>query len=193
MKITYTGTPQLNAVQQKKLDTRFVKLGKLLDRNGEKEAHVVLTAQRHLQRAEITVNYYNHPLVGLESNADTLLAMTGAIEKIEKQILRLREKYRDTKRTPEAKAWAGPKKASVPEKPAKPAKAEKPKTRAARQAPNGGGSVFRVNPAPGHKPMTLEEAMLEMDGEYMVYRDAGTGGLSVLVRRNDGNFDLIES
>jgi hypothetical protein len=29
--------------------------------------------------------------------------------------------------------------------------------------------------------------------DYMVYRDAGTDRVSVLVRRRDGHFDLVES
>ena len=43
--------------------------------------------------------------------------------------------------------------------------------------------------------MNLEEAMLEIgkDGDYFVYRDSERDCLSVLVRRADGNFDLIES
>jgi hypothetical protein len=37
--------------------------------------------------------------------------------------------------------------------------------------------------------------MLEMEQEsdYVVYRDSSKNCLSVLVRRADGNFDLIES
>jgi hypothetical protein len=47
--------------------------------------------------------------------------------------------------------------------------------------------------------MTLDEAILEMDEtrDYLVYRDADRDaqrqGLSILVRRRDGHFDLIES
>jgi hypothetical protein len=42
--------------------------------------------------------------------------------------------------------------------------------------------------------MTLEEALLEIDDrDYIVYRDAETDRLSMLVRRRDGNFDLIEA
>ena len=33
--------------------------------SSECEAHVVLSLERHLHHAEVTVNYYNHPLVGL--------------------------------------------------------------------------------------------------------------------------------
>ena len=59
--------------------------------------------------------------------------------------------------------------------------------------------IFRVNGVGRRKPMTLDEALLEMDKnrDYLVYRDADRDderqGLSVLVRRRDGHFDLIES
>ena len=43
--------------------------------------------------------------------------------------------------------------------------------------------------------MTLEEAMLEMGEaqDYLVYRDAKTDKVAVLMRRPDGHLDLIES
>ena len=55
--------------------------------------------------------------------------------------------------------------------------------------------VFRVNHHQQRKPMTLDEALLEMekDRDYLVYRDAETDRLAVFVRRRDGNFDLVES
>jgi putative sigma-54 modulation protein len=55
--------------------------------------------------------------------------------------------------------------------------------------------VFRVDSHRPRKPMTLDEAVLEMEKtrDYLVYRDAETGRVSVLVRRRDGNFDLVES
>ena len=42
--------------------------------------------------------------------------------------------------------------------------------------------------------MTLDEAILEMDKtrDYLVYRDAETDRVTVLVRRRDGHFDLVE-
>ena len=42
--------------------------------------------------------------------------------------------------------------------------------------------------------MTLDEALLEMDDarDYMVYRDAATDRVAVLIRRRDGHFDLVE-
>jgi hypothetical protein len=40
--------------------------------------------------------------------------------------------------------------------------------------------------------MTLDEAMLVIDDDYLVYRDANSNNLAVLLRRADGNFDLVE-
>src|ERR1039458_10705682 len=71
MKITYTGRQvELAPAQLKKIETQFAKVGKLLDGREEKEAHVILSLERHLHQAEITVNYYNHQLVGIGSNVD---------------------------------------------------------------------------------------------------------------------------
>jgi hypothetical protein len=43
--------------------------------------------------------------------------------------------------------------------------------------------------------MTLEEALLQMDKtrDYLVYRDSVTDKVAVLVRRRDGDFDLVEA
>jgi hypothetical protein len=69
---------------------------------------------------------------------------------------------------------------------------------AAKAGANGRGAkpkIFRVNYQEDRKPMTIEEAMLEMENQqdYVVFRDADHDCLSVLVRRPDGNYDLIES
>ena len=181
MKVTYTGRQvELAPAQFKKLEERFAKVGKLLDGKRECEAHVILSLERHLHHAEATVNYFNHQLVGLGSNSDLFTAIHSAIEKLEKQAVKHRSKWRDTKRTPRKEAEADQQ-----------VRALEPATETEAQAE---GRVFRVNHHEKRKPMTLEEALLEMDKnhDYLVYRDAETGRISVLVRRRDGNFDLVE-
>jgi putative sigma-54 modulation protein len=44
------------------------------------------------------------------------------------------------------------------------------------------------------KPMTIEKALLEMDRkrDYVVFRDSETDRVSVLLRRRDGHFDIVE-
>jgi putative sigma-54 modulation protein len=179
MKITYTGRQvEVAPAQLKKLQGRFSKIGKLLDGKEERDAHVVLSLERKIHKAEATVNYYNHQLVGVGSNADLFTAIHLAAEKLEKQCLKARTKWRDAKRMPHK---------SAPE-----VETEKPVPADAETV--GGRHVFKVKPAQKRKPMTVEEAVLEMDKsrDYLVYRDAQTDKVSVLLRRRDGHFDLVE-
>lgn len=185
MKITYTGRQvELAPAQLKKLENRFAKIGKLLDGKRECEAHVILSLERHLHHAEATANYYGHQLVGLGSSADLFTAISGAAEKLEKQAVKARTKWRDTKRQPH--------------KATSEAETEQPASgrgiRVAEPEAETEKRVYRVNHHQRRKPMTLDEALLEMDHgrDYLVYRDAETDRVSVLLRRRDGNFDLVE-
>jgi putative sigma-54 modulation protein len=102
MKVTYTGRQvDLSPAQTEKLTAEFEKVGKLLDNGrGEAGAHVVLSHERHLNNVEITVPYHNHELVGEGSDTDLFSAIHAAVGKLEKQAVRVREKWRDSKRTP---------------------------------------------------------------------------------------------
>ena len=177
MRITYTGRKvDLAPAQWKRIEEQAAKLGKLLDGKDEREAHVIVGFERGRHTAEITVNYHNHPLVGEGSNQDIFTAIHSAIGKLEKQAIKVRAKWRDNKRAPRQQV-------------AEPATSAEP---TANQ--NGSKRVYRVDNHQRHKPMTLDEAILEMekDHDYLVYRDAGNDRLSVLLRRRDGHFDLIE-
>ena len=180
MRITYTGRQvELAPAQLRKIESQFEKLGKLLDGRDEREAHVILSHERHLHRAEISVNYFNHPLVCLGENADLFTAIHSAIEKMEKQAIKVRAKWRDNKRVPRKGEAAA--ETAVPLGETNGEAEEK--------------KIFRINHHQRSKPMTLEEALLEMekDRDYLVYRDAETDRLAVLVRRRDGHFDLVEA
>jgi putative sigma-54 modulation protein len=172
MKITYTGRQvELAPAQLKKLEARFAKIGKLLDGKEERDAHVVLSLERKTHKAEATIHYYNHQLVGLGSDADLFTA------------IKARTKWRDAKRMPHK---------SAPE-----VETEKPVPAEAEEAEADNGperQVHKVKPAQKRKPMTVEEAVLEIDKtqDYLVYRDAQTDKVSVLLRRRDGHFDLVE-
>lgn len=190
MKVNYTGKVELSSAQQRKIEAKIAKLGKLLDRKHERDAHVVVAQQRHLHKAEVTVNFHDHPLVGAGSSADPFTAIQEAIEKLEKQAIKVLAKWRDTKRMPR-KATVGAQLAERAMEKAASAGARKAVPAETKPAPK----VRRVNRKADGKPMTLDEAMLEMEGDrnYLVFRDAETDQLSVMIRRPDGNFDLIEA
>jgi putative sigma-54 modulation protein len=200
MKLTYTGIPEaFTPAENKRIEHRLAKLSKLLDSSrGEAEAHVTVAAQRHLQRAEITLQYRDHQLVSESSAADAFTALTDAAEKLEKQILKLREKWRDTKRGPKQELEEAPAaEAPVANESKRAAAAPAARTSAPADLEpetEAGPQVVRVNHHERRKPMTVDEAMLEIDArDYVVYRDAATGRVSVLIKRPDGNFDLIEA
>jgi putative sigma-54 modulation protein len=195
MKITYTGRQvELAPAQTKKLEARFSKIGKLLDGRRECEAHVILSLERHLHRAEATVNYYNHQLAGLGASTDLFTAIHSAAEKLEKQALKTRERWRDTRRAPrEEEKETEP----APNAPAKPAKVRGRRVEAKTidQLPEAEQRVYKVDHHKKRKPMTVEEAVLDLDKnrDYVVYQDAETGRTIVLIRRRDGHLDLVEA
>jgi putative sigma-54 modulation protein len=176
MNIHYTGKlGTLTPAQERKLQARYTKLGKILDR--DKEAHVFLATEKRGRRAEITVNYYDHQLVGSEIATDGFTALTKAIDKLEKQLIKSRAKWRDTHRGSGVNI-----KAKVEEEMLKPVEKNGPR-------------VFRVTSRSRQKPMSMDEAIVQIGAkrDYMVYRDIETGNISVLLRRSDGNFDLVET
>ena len=167
MKIIYSGHPaELLPKERAKLEGKLAKVAKMIEkRKGEKEVHIILSQERHLHNVEITMWVYDHAMVGVGSDSDLASAVSSAIEKLEKQILKLRTKRRDTRRQEsgatkplpmaEAPVAAPP---SAKGKAAKTKTAPAPASTAAKSRPK----VFRVNHQDGRKPMTLDEAMLEM-------------------------------
>lgn len=180
MKIHYTGKlTELTKEQKKNLDNHFAKIGKFVDRKGEREAHVMLNSQRHTQKAEVTMTFYGHLAVGMATHKDQFLALLAAIDKLEKQMQKLHDKWIDSKRHG---VGINGKKSPIPEgKVAAPAKKAKPlrPTRVQRTS----------------KPISIEEAPIAIKpaSAYLVFEEIGTGQIHVLVRRDDGQFDLIEA
>lgn len=171
MQILYTGKPHSFSKEQiKLLDRKFEKISRLVDGRGEKELHLFFSAERRMMKAEATLNYYGHSAVGEATEADAFQALADALEKLERQVLKVREKWREAKRAPA--------KTSPPETP----------------EPLAGPRIARRNGAK-RKPITVDEALLLIKPKdaYFAFRDAETEALSVLIRRPDGNFDLIES
>ena len=190
MKITYTGRQvEIAPAQLKKLEARFAKVGKLLSGKRNCEAHVVLSQERHLHHAEATIHYFNHELVGMGSSGDLFEAIHDAAEKLEKQAVKSRTKWLDNKRGPRP---------TPPEEVAPPSPAGKKAVFAGKKKvepePEPDRLIYHVENHKKRKPMTLDEAVLEMDGrDYLVYRDAKTERMVMLVRRKDGHFDMVEA
>jgi putative sigma-54 modulation protein len=183
MNVSYRGiNKELTPKMEEKLSAKFAKISKLLEKKGEKEAHVVVTSENRMHKAEISMQFYGHPLVGIASDADLFTALSGALDKLDTQAVKNCEKYRAKARRSSTEGVSEDGACEITE-----------------VAPGKNGKIaqkiFRVNHLDQRKPMTLEEALLEMtkEDDYTVYRDADKKCISVLIRRRDGNFDLIES
>jgi putative sigma-54 modulation protein len=198
MKLIVSGkTKEFTPKVEEKFGAKIAKLSKFIEQRGEREAHVTHQLERRIHKVELTVRFYDHALVGEGADADLDTALNQAVEKLEKQVVRLRERWRDTHRDAKTvrsnkESWdAG----SVDAGSDKAAKFAKGKSNGRVGVLSAKPKVFRVDYSDSEKPMTLEEAILEMEAplNYVVYRDAKRDCLSVLVRRPDGNLDLIES
>ena len=196
MKLIYSGrTKEFTPELEEKVVAKLSKLSKFIEQRGEREAHVTHHLERHLHKVCIEVNFYDHTLIGEGAGAELDAALSQAIEKMETQVVKLRGRWRDTHRDPKAvrsskENWGE----SIPEvnnASAQPVPVKASANGSSAKKPK----VFRVNYDDGRKPMTVDEAMIEMEQEsdYVVYRDSSKNCLSVLVRRTDGNYDLIES
>src|ERR1700733_612102 len=155
MKVTYKGMPHaLPPKIQQKLDGKFAKLAKLLDGRGEREAHVIVTQERRMCCAEITLQFHDHKLLGNGSDADLFTALSVALEKLDSQAVKQRAKWRTTHRrngpgvSRADEDVRGDRRPEVPTKVPAAASASK-----AREA--DGKRIFRVNGVGRRKPMTL--------------------------------------
>ncbi len=188
MKITFTGKQdKLTASQERKLALAFGRLSKHLDRRGEKVAQVILNVERHLKQAEVRMNYYGHTIIGEGADSDQFTSVMSALGNIEKQVLKNREKWREGKRETPSRAARARGVSPLMEEAVPP---EPEKTKGAKPA-----RVVNAGAKTNGKPMTLDEAMMAIeDGkDYVVYRDANSDQVRVLIKRSDGKVDLVEA
>ena len=172
MKIEFTGRQTEIPDEVRRLaERKLQKVGKLLP--SVTRAHVILAADKHRQVAEVSVHSRQLDLAAVETTTNPRRSVAGAIEKLLRQAQRQRTKRRERKGSPSPRLL--------------PAAAE----------PGGDGGAPRVvrSRRVAVKPMTLEEAAVEMEGRrdgVLVFRDAATDRMGVLFRRKDGNLGLIE-
>lgn len=176
MRFEYTGrhvvvTPGI----RKHVKDHFKKLEHIFT-DSTASTHCIIEVEKNRHIGEIVVHWHNHTLTAKDTNADMYMALSRAIEKIEKQALKLKKKIIDRKQGARPTASVAPEADGTVE--------------ASPRAP-------RILPARRYpvKPMTAEDAALRLSAEqdqFLVFRDADTDRLGVLYKRKDGNFGLIE-
>jgi putative sigma-54 modulation protein len=183
MTIEFTGrkieiTPALKTFSEQKLK----KLSRVLD--GIIEAHVILTVEKHRHSAEIIVHSPHATLTGSETTEDLYKSIGQVLGKLEKQASRLKARYSWEKKRGKPKSIRGGREVED----------EMPLRAALATAADGAPRVIRSRRY-AVKPMSVDEALLQAQGSkdtFLVFRDARSQRVSVLYRRPDGNFGLIE-
>ncbi len=176
MRFEYTGRHvEVTPAIRRHVQEQFRKLEHIFNGTNAR-VHVILAVEKNRQTGEVVVNWRDHTLTATDTNADMYMALSRAVEKIEKQALKLKKKIIDRKH--------GARKTSA-------------------VAPTPDGQV-QATPPPVRiiaarrynvKPMTAEEAALSLSASndhFVVFRDADTNRVGVLYKRQDGNFGLIE-
>src|SRR5256885_1210723 len=212
MNVEYTGRHyEVTSIIRKEVETGLTKIRKIL---GDKfETKVILTVEKHRNKAEITISPRNGPLVGLAQAKDMTIAVSEALDHLEKQAVKYKTKWmskkRSARKTEEVKKWNG----------------HSPRVDEMAVQGNGEGSLqavvglsektavpvmvhrypavakttevhlVRSDEAVAMRPMTLEEAIKEAhfkDRDVFVFRDP-KGQLMILHRPRDGKMELIEA
>ena len=199
MNVEYTGRQyQVGSAVRKQVEHSLAKLQKILGSNFD--THVVLAAEKHRHIAEITITVRDHSIVGLAQANDMTAAVTEALDRIHRQAVKYKARWRTRKRHPRKRAphkWPGPGKeeegAGAGESTVS-ARAVLVHSFPARVRAHE-VHVVRAENAVALSPLTLEEAIKEAefrDRDVFVFRDP-QGRVKVLHRMKDGKLELIEA
>ncbi|MBE3519459.1 MAG: ribosome-associated translation inhibitor RaiA [Firmicutes bacterium] len=174
MRVIVTGknmdiSPALRDYAEKKLK----KLSKYVKQSVTAQA--TFSTERGRYILEVTAPLDGYLLRGEEQAADPMACVDQVVEKLERQL----EKHK----TKLLKRGKSPVQAPVEEGP-----------EASAEKPDGNGMIVKVKRF-AMKPMSPEEAVTQMDllgHDFFVFTNAETGLVSVVYRRKDGNYGLIE-
>ena len=157
------------------------RVNKYLDKASD--AHIVLALERHLHHADITVHAGTFFLRGREKSEDMYASIDLAMDKIERQLKRYKEKLKSHRALPhhgEANTVLVRHDIVSVEQP---------------ESPSQEPQVIRTNEFQA-KPMSVEEAVMQMDlinNDFLVFQNAVSREINVVYRRKDGNYGLIEA
>jgi len=180
------------------------RVNRLLDRAGE--AHVVLSLERHLHHADITIHSGTWVLRGREKSEDMYASIDLAMDKIERQLRRYKDKL---------KSHHGREKVhhrqdlmnqlsrvrhavfEMPEDDQAPPETQTNGAHAATtaQAPQDDSPRMLRTTHLTVKQLKVEDAVMQMNlmnNDFYVFHNVETNAMSVLYRRKDGQYGLIE-
>ena len=162
-----TITPDIKEYCEKRVRSLEKVLGRSI------EADLILSVEKYRNKAEINLKSKRMKLNVTEETHDMLSALGMAFDRVEKRIKKERDKLRERKRRKTRERLSSP-----PE-----SEEEEQRKRVIR---SGDYSA---------KPMTLEEAIMQLNlnrKDIFVFRSLDSQNWTVLYRRKDGHYGLIE-
>ncbi len=157
------------------------RLGKYLDEKAD--AHVVLSTERYLHKAEVNINAHGLIICSKEVSSDMYNSIDRAMEKIEKQVKRYRTRLSK----------------------ARPQDGSRLKMQFKLLEGSGDSEQDHANDLPPTiieskefqaRPMMLDEAVMQMDllhNDLLVFLNAKTDQINVIYRKKGNKYGLIET
>jgi putative sigma-54 modulation protein len=144
------------------------------------KANVVLTVEKFRHIAEINISADGFTINAHEETSDMYSAIDMALDKIDKQIKKNKQKFKKHRSTAaRSKAYPHESKGAMP---------------SPVLGDDGLPRIMRIKNVE-YKPMDVDEAVLQMrliKDNFLVFADAQTDQINVLYRLKDGNFGLIQ-
>lgn len=203
MHVEFTGRQyEVTPAVRKQVENGLNKLQKILGKTFD--THVILSTEKKRHIAEITVTIRNNSLVGVAEAAEMSQAVGEAIDKIDRQAVKYKTRFRAKKRIArKVKAtsrWNGQGEAPSGETKIAVGTSETTAVDVVVHTFPGvvrmtEAHVVRSDESVAMHPMTVEEAVKEAefrDREVFVFRDP-QGRVKVLHRKKDGKMELIEA
>jgi putative sigma-54 modulation protein len=182
--ITFRGIESTESLKNH-VKERVEHIEKYFDRSIE--THAVLSLERYLHNADITIHAGPYVLRGRVKSEDMYKSIDEAVDNIEKQLKRFKGRMRATQHRAAAETEASVKvRHDVLEMPS-----EEP---AAEEWTEGPKIVTSQEVLA--QPMSTDEAVMQMelgDHDFLVFTNVKSGLVNVLYRRKDGHLGLIEA
>jgi putative sigma-54 modulation protein len=143
------------------------------------DIHVVLAKQKYRSRAEIKITHHGVVMKGEENGEDMYSSIDLALDKVERQLRKLKDKRREH-RLSQSAAGVTVRHGIVSHEPA------------------GNEENARIVNSEefSAKPMSVDEAVLQMElanNDFLVFINSSTQEVNVIYKRRDGDVGLIEA
>ncbi len=148
------------------------------------DAHVVLSVEKYMHKADILIKAHGVMMRGQEKSEDMYASIDRAVDKIERQVKRYRNKLTNHKPR-EGQAYKVNLNYIEAQKEPEPIST-------IERLPH---QITETKEIEAH-PMSVEEAVMQMDlldNDFLVFLNVSSGEMNVLYRRKEGSYGLIEA